>query len=220
MLLFSPRMKLPLLLAFVSTGLCATALRAADAPAIYENNFEAAALEKAPEGAMAIAGDFAVKADGAGKVLELPGEPLDTYGILFGPAGQADLSATARFFGTKTGRKFPTFGVSLGGVGGYRLIMSGGKKTLEFFKGDEAVKSVPFEWTSGDWTKLRLQVRKAGDGFVIEGRAWSAAGAEPKEWQISLEVKEAPPTGRAGLWGSPYSGTPIRFDDLVITAAK
>jgi len=213
-------MKLPVLVAILSTSLLAAPIRAAEPAPVFANDFEAAAVEKAPEGAMAIAGDFAVKPDGANKVLELPGEPLDTFGILFGSAGQGDLSATARFFGTKTGRKYPTFGVSLGGVGGYRLIMSGGKKSLEIFKGDEAVKSVPFEWTSGDWTKLRLQVRKAGGGWVIEGRAWPATGAEPKDWQISLEVKDTPSTGRAGLWGSPYSGTPIRFDDLVITAAR
>jgi hypothetical protein len=209
-------MKLLLPLAFVFTGLLAVA----GAAPTYENNFESAPAEKAPEGAMAIAGDFMVKQEGGNKFLELPGEPLDTFGILFGPAGQGDLVARAKFFGTKTGRKFPAFGVSLGGVGGYRLMMSGGKKSLEIFKADEVVKSVPFEWTSGEWTLLRLQVRKAGAGWIVEGKAWSATGSEPKDWQISLEVKEAPPAGRAGLWGSPYSGTPIRFDDLVIEPAS
>ncbi|HYR59461.1 MAG TPA: hypothetical protein VEO95_12560 [Chthoniobacteraceae bacterium] len=207
---------IPLAVAFA--GLLCSVSAGADVKPIYENNFESAALDKAPEGAMAIAGDFLVKQEGGNKFLELPGEPLDTFGILFGPAGQTDLSATAKFFGTKTGRKYPAFGVSLGGVGGYRLIMSGGKKMLEIFKGDEVVKSVPFEWTSGEWTKLRLQVRKAGGGYVVEGKAWPASAAEPKDWQISLEVKDAPPTGRVGLWGSPFSGTPIRFDDLVVTS--
>ena len=82
------------------------------------------------------------------------------------------------------------------------------------------VKSVPFEWASGEWTTLRLQVRKAGAGWVVEGKAWPATGAEPTGWQISIELKEAPSAGRAGLWGSPYSGTPIRFDDLVIAPAS
>ena len=213
-------MKLHLPLALVLTGLLSTGSAAADAKPVYENNFESGALDKAPEGAMAIAGDFMVKQEGGNKFLELPGEPLDTFGILLGPAGQGDLSATARFFGTKTGRKFPAFGVSLGGVGGYRLMMSAGKKMLEIFKADEVVKSVPFEWASGEWTTLRLQVRKAGAGWVVEGKAWPATGAEPTGWQISIELKEAPSAGRAGLWGSPYSGTPIRFDDLVIAPAS
>jgi hypothetical protein len=53
------------------------ALHAADAP-LYKNDFEAAALDKEPEGMLITAGDFKVKAEGSGKVLELPGEPLDT----------------------------------------------------------------------------------------------------------------------------------------------
>ncbi|MGB8169660.1 MAG: hypothetical protein WCF18_19320 [Chthoniobacteraceae bacterium] len=210
-------MKPTLPLALVLSGLVTFAAGAAP---VYENNFESATMEKAPEGAMAIAGDFLVKAEGGNKFLELPGEPLDTFGILLGPAGQGDLDASAKFFGTKTGRKFPAFGVSLGGVGGYRLMMSAGKKMLEILKGDEVVKSVPFEWTSGEWTTLRLQVRKAGAGWLVEGRAWPSTGTEPKDWQITLELKDAPSAGRAGLWGSPYSGTPIRFDDLVITPAS
>lgn len=213
-------MKSHLPLALLVTGLLCASGAAADSKPTYENNFESAAVDKAPEGAMAIAGDFMVKQDGANKVLELPGEPLDTFGMLLGPAGQGDLNASAKFFGTKTGRKFPAFGVSLGGVGGYRLVMSGGKKALEIFKADEVVKSVPFEWASGEWATLRLQVRKAGAGWVVEGKAWPSKGAEPKEWLISLELKDAPPAGRAGLWGSPYSGTLIRFDDLVIAPAS
>jgi hypothetical protein len=214
-------MKPILPLAFVLTALFSAANSGAGAKPIYENNFESAAVDKPPEGALVIAGDFQVKQEGGNKFLELPGEPLDTFGALFGPAGQGDSSAQARFFGTKKGRKFPAFGISLGGVGGYRLMVSAAKKSLEIFKGDEVVKGVPFEWTSDAWTTVRLQVRKGKDGgCVVEGKAWPSAGLEPKDWQITLEAKEAPPTGRAGLWGSPYSGTPIRFDDLVITPAS
>jgi hypothetical protein len=209
-------MKLLLPLALAFSGLCSLVCFADDPRPAFEANFEDGTVDKAPKGAMAIAGDFAVKEEGGNKFLELPGEPLDTFGMLFGTAGQADWSATARFFGTKTGRKFPAFAISLGGVGGYRLAMSGGKKSLELFKGDEVVKSVPYEWVSGEWTKLRLQVRKNGEAWVVEGRAWLASAPEPKDWQISLESPVAPPTGRAGLWGSPYSGTAIRFDDLVV----
>jgi hypothetical protein len=39
-----------------------------------------------------------------------------------------------------------------------------------------------------------------------------------KEWMISLDEKSPPPAGRPSIWGSPYSGTPIRFDDLMVTA--
>jgi hypothetical protein len=193
---------------------------ASAAEPIYKNDFESAAVGKPPEGAMVISGDFVVKQEAGGKFLELPGEPLDTFGLLVGPAGQGDLSASARIFGTKKGRKFPAFGISLGGVGGYRLVVSAGKKTLEIFKGDEVKTSVPFDWTSDAWTTLRLQVRKTADGCVVEGKAWASDGTETAAWLIRLEEKSAPPQGRAGVWGSPYSGTPIRFDEIVVAPAS
>lgn len=194
-------------------------LHAAGAP-LYQNDFEAAEIDKEPEGMLITAGDFKVKQDGAGRILELPGEPLDTFGLLFGPSQKAGVTASARFFGTKKGRKFPTYGVSLGGVGGYRLQMSPAKKALEIFQGDEGRHSVPFEWTDAAWISLRVQTRKAGEGWVVEGKAWPAGTPEPAAWTITFPVKDEPPAGRAGIWGSPYSGTLIRFDDLLLLPAS
>jgi hypothetical protein len=209
-------------LALLATGLLLAAPLAAEpVKPLYQNDFEGVAVDAVPEGMMVMAGLFTVKQGKDGKFLELPGEPLDTFGALFGPAGQGDLSVSARFFGTKQGRKFPSFGLSLGGVGGFRLVVSPGKKALEIFRGDEVKTSVPFEWVSEAWTSLRLQLRKGKDGaWLVEGKAWPSGGAEPAQWMVTLEEKEEPATGRAGLWGSPYSGTPIRFDDLVIKPAS
>ncbi len=194
------------------------AARAAE-PA-YTNDFQAAPVGKPPEGMMVMAGDFAVREEGGNKFVELPGAPLDTFGLLFGPSQPPGRDANARFFGAKQGRKFPAFGLSLGGVGGYRLQVSAGKKAIEIFKGDESRTSVPYEWPTGAWVKLRLRERKAAGGWVIEGKAWPAEAAEPAEWNIKLEVKADPPTGRAAVWGAPYAGTPIRFDDLRVEAGS
>ncbi len=190
-------------------------LHAAEAP-LYQNDFEAAALDQEPDGMLITAGDFQVKQVEGGKVLELPGDPLDTFGLLFGPSQKAGVTASARFFGTKKGRKFPTFGVSLGGVGGYRLQVSPAKKALEIFQGDEGRLTVPFAWTDAAWTSLRIQTRKTGDDWVVEGKTWPAGTPEPAAWTITFAVKDEPPAGRAGIWGSPYSGTLIRFDDLLL----
>ena len=65
-------MKVPFPFVLMLAGIGLAAGRAGAAP-IYENNFESAAVDKAPEGAMAIAGDFTVRQDGGNKVLELPG---------------------------------------------------------------------------------------------------------------------------------------------------
>jgi hypothetical protein len=206
---------LPLLFALV---LAAHALLAAEP--LYTNNFESAPVGKPPEGMMVMSGDFTVKQDAEGKFLELPGEPLDTFGLLFGPSTAADVTASARFFGTKTGRKYPTFGVSVNGVGGYRLQVSPGRKTLELYKGDELRTSVGYEWPSGTWVQLQIEVRKRGEKeCVVEGKAWPIGTPMPKTAMITLTDPEPASAGRAGIWGSPYSGTPIRFDDLVLAPA-
>ncbi len=203
-----------------AASLAALSLPLHAADPIYKNDFESAAVDKAPSDVMIMAGGFEVKQDGANKVLELPGEPLDTFGMLFGPSTKDDITATARFFGTKKGRKFPTFGLSLNGVGGYRLQVSPAKNAIEFVKGDETKLSVPYTWTSDKWTTLRITVRKEGAGWVIEGKAWAEGENEPQKPMITAEEPKEPAAGRAGIWGSPYSGTPIRFDDLLIMPLK
>lgn len=192
---------------------------AAEAPKpLFSENFDAVAPGKLPAGFKVLAGGFVVQQDGSARFIELPGAPLDTFGVLFGPSEKPPIAASAKIFGTKTGRKFPAFGLSLGGAGGYRLQVSAAKKALEIFKGDEMRASIPFEWTSGAWTQLRLQVRPEGTGCVVEGKAWAADTAEPKEWLVKYEATEPATPGQAGVWGNPFSGTPIRFDDLAVAA--
>jgi hypothetical protein len=168
---------------------------------------------------MVLSGEFAVKAEGANKFLELPGAPLDTFGVLFGPTQQSDVTATAKFQSRKQGRKFPTFGISLNGVAGYRLQINPAKKALELLKNDEARAHIEFAWESEQWTALRIQVRHVGAKWRIEGKAWLATAQEPREWMIAVEESDEPPSGRAGVWGMPFSGHPIRFDDLAVARA-
>ena len=188
---------------------------------VYANDFQSAEVGKTPKDFVVISGAFTVQQDGGDQFLELPGAPLDMFGALFGPSQTEGLSVTAKFFATKTGRKFPAFGLSLNGVGGYRLQVSAGKKQIEIFKGDDARTSVPFEWADAKWLSLRIQARKTPAGaWVIEGKAWPAADAEPEKWSVVLEETAAPAAGRPGVWGSPFSGTPIRFDDIAVTPIR
>ena len=193
---------------------CAAAAFAQTKP-LYENNFEQGAAGKLPDDMMVISGDFTIVADGTNKVLELPGAPLDSFAVLFGPTESADVAVSARILGTAKGRRAPTFGVGLGGVGGFKLQMSPGKKALELLKDQEVKASGTFDWKSGAWTQFRFQVRKLKDGgWKIEGKAWPHGGAEPKEWAIDFVDKEEPVAGKASVLGSPFAGTPIGFDDL------
>src|SRR6266480_897072 len=180
---------------------------------LYENNFETAQVGKVPEDFLVLDGGFAVKTEGGNKFLELPGSPLDSFGVQFGPSGNPEVAVSARVKGEGKGRRFPTFGVGLNGVAGYRLQVSPARKLLELYRDQELKGSAPFDWKSGAWTNLRLQVRKdKAGGWKIEGKAWVEGSAAPA-WMIAMDDKEEPPSGRASVFGSPYSGMPIQFDD-------
>ena len=184
---------------------------------LFENDFEKAVAGKLPDEFMSLNGEFAVREEQGNKMLELPGAPLDSYAAQFGPAEIADVVVGARIFSTAKGRRFPTFGVGLNGVSGYKLQVSPAKKALELLKDQDVKMSVAFDWKPGAWTQLRLQVRKVKEGeWRIEGKAWSHGNAEPDAWMISCDEKEEPVAGRASVMGSPFSGTPIWFDDLKV----
>lgn len=200
----------------------ALAASAADAP-LYQNDFEKAEAGKLPDGFMVMQGEFAVKDLGTNKVLELPGAPVDSFSVLFGPVTNASVAVEARVFSTAKGRRMPTFGVGLGGVAGYKLQIAPGKKAVDLILGDGeqqvVVASTPFSWESGAWTQCKLQIRKAGDSaWRIEAKAWKAGDPEPKDWLIAFDAKEELIAGQASVLGSPLSGAPIWFDDLKVAS--
>ena len=185
---------------------------------LYENNFEAAEIGKAPAEFLVLDGGFVVKEEKGNKFLELPGAPLDSFAVQFGPAEAENIAVSARIKGSAKGRRYPTFGIGLNGAAGYRLQVSPGKKELEIYKDQEAKASARYQWSSGKWTRLRLQVRKTGEAdWKIEGKAWDEGNPEPEHSMLSVEAKEAPATGKASLFGSPFAGTPIQFDDVVVS---
>ena len=188
--------------------------------ALYTNDFEMAETGSLPHDLMVLGGEFVVRADGRNKVLELPGAPLDSFGVQFGPTEKENIAVSARIFGTARGRREPTFGVGLCGVSGWKLQVAPGKKAIELLKDLESKVSSPFDWKTGEWTQLRLQIRKIKDGaWRVEGRAWQG-GSEPKEWMISFDEKEEPVTGRSSVLGSPFAGTPLWFDDLRVERSE
>ncbi len=191
-------------------------IRAEDTKPLYENNFESAEVGKVPDDFLVLDGGFVVKSDGKNKYLELPGAPLDSFGVLFGPTEKSDLEVSARIYGTNKGRRYPTFGVGLNGQEGYKLQVSPGKKMLELYKADEVIASVGFDWKSGQWTMMKLSVHQAGKQWIVEGKAWTQGASEPKLPMVTSEQRFEPPAGRASIWGQPYATTPIWFDDLLV----
>jgi len=193
--------------------------RAAGTNVLYHNDFEQSAVDTLPEGFLALDGDFKVKEAEGNKLLGLPGAPAESfYGVLFGPVTNSGVCVSARIYGTATKRRYPSFGVGLGGATGFCLRVSPGKQMLELYQGEEVRTNTPFAWKTGTWTLLRLQIRAVADqAWKIEGKAWPQGAEEPKEWTLVAEEKEAPTGGRQSVWGTPYSGTPIWFDDLEVT---
>jgi hypothetical protein len=182
---------------------------------LFENNFEKETVGKVPENFLVLDGGFAVKEEAGNKFLELPGSPLDSYSVQFGPTDSSNIVVSARINSTAKGRRFPTFGVGLNGIAGYRLQLSPARKSLELYKGDTAKTSAPFDWNSGHWLNLRLQIRATNPSeWKVEGKVWSAENPEPSNWMVAIDEKEVPVSGRPSVFGSPFGGTPIQFDDL------
>jgi hypothetical protein len=186
---------------------------------LFEQDFSKVDLNQVPADFLVLDGQFAVKEEGGNRFLELPGAPLDTFGALFGPSAPAGLQVSGRILSTKQGRKFPIFGVGVNGVPGFRLQVAPAKKALELFKGEELKLTVPFDWQSGEWTQFKLQIRKVDGAFKVDGKVWQGA-MEPKDWQVRFEDKDETPAGRPAIWGMPVAGTPIRYDDLKVTAVE
>jgi hypothetical protein len=213
-------MKLFLHIGFVAAGLftAASLIQAQGAKPLFEEGFQSAKVGEVSEAFMVLDGQFAVGEEEGNRFLELPGAPLESFGVLFGPNESDGIEVTARIFGTKSGRKFPTFAVGLNGVGGYKVRVAPAKNAIELVKGDDIKASVPFKWTSGQWTQFRLSVRKSGAGVRIAAKAWQGT-EEPKDPLLQHDESEKLPPGKAGVWGMPFAGTPIRFDDLRIVSA-
>jgi hypothetical protein len=192
---------------------------AADPKLLFQSDFKNAAVDALPDGFQALEGDFKVKDTGTNKVLELPAAPAESfYGVLFGPVTNSGVRVGARVYGTATKRRYPTFGVGLSGAQGYCLRVSPAKQAVEIFKGDEFCTNAPYTWNPGVWTQLRLQVSAAaGQTWKVQAKAWPQGADEPKEWTLTVEDKTPPAAGRASLWGTPFSGTPVWFDDLTVT---
>lgn len=191
------------------------------AAALFECDFSKLPPGRLPDTFMVLNGEFAVAEVDGNRCLELPGAPLDTFSVLFGPPQATNVAVSARVFGAAKGRRSPTFAIGLGGVSGYKLRISPGKEALELVKDEELRASVPFQWKSGAWTRLKLQVRRSPDGaLTVEGKAWPDGAPEPAAWLIARDEPATPVSGRASVIGSPFSGTPIRFDDLLLTKAE
>lgn len=184
-------------------------------PAEYFTDFHNVAPGKIPDDLMVLSGEFAVGENRGKRFLEIPGEPLDTFGVLFGPADFVSGDISAMVWGEASGKRFPEFGIGSNDTGGIKLWVFASQQRLELRRGDDVIASAPFVWHSTTWTYLRLRVSKTADNhFHIDGKSWNDGTPEPRTWMVGADVSDPLSAGRASLWALPFSGAPLRFTDL------
>ena len=195
-------------------------LISADAPSNYHQDFQKSDNGSLPEELLVINGTFTVHTEGDQKFLQLPGEPLDTFGFMLGADDHNSITASVR--AQSIGKRFPEFGVGLCGAAGYRLWLQPSIGELQILKGDNVKAAKPYDWKSATWLTLRLQLTKQNNKTTIQGKIWPRGTPEPKDWTLTFDdpQTEKPPKGRPSVWGIPYSGTPIDYDDIAIMVIK
>jgi hypothetical protein len=185
----------------------------------FKFDLEAWAEGIPPKEVFVIDGTFRVGTKDGSKTLVVEPEPIVDAGAQLGESSVGASSIEAKVLASKRGRSYPRFGVSIHGMSGYRLIVNCAKKQLELIKGETVVKSAPFTWTTDVWTKVKLWAKQTeGSKWLISGKAWPATEAEPADPQITHSDPAFKGTGKATVWGTPFSEMPIFFDDLSITA--
>lgn len=168
-----------------------------------------------PAEVFVVDGTIRIKEKDGNKAIEIGIDPLVDGCAMLGSSANGSASIQARAFASKNGRSFPRFGIGVHGQSGYRLIVLCAKKELQLVKNDQVIKSAPYEWTSDAWMNLKLEALKDAQGkWSISGKAWPAGVAEPAEPQIKHEDSTLKGQGKCSIWGTPFSGTPIYFDDV------
>lgn len=169
-------------------------------------------------------GDFAVAEQPAPtgeavKFLRMPGAPLGEHGALLGPAQEAGVTMeiVASIRSDNTRRRKPRFGVGLAGIGGPRLRVAAMSGKIEIARNDAPLATTPFAFTPNVWHKLRLRLERDGDAMVALGKVWRADQPEPAEWTLRHTLEQPTTPGRPSIWGAPYSGRPIDYDDIAFT---
>jgi hypothetical protein len=193
------------------------ALAAAPAGQVaYHNDFQQAEPGSLPEEMLLLSGTFAVKQEGDNRYLELAPQGLGGFGVMLGPAGQ-HTAIEARIRSSPRGRRFPEFGIGLGGMNGFKLWLMPAIDELRIIRDEyDIVARAPYHWKGGTWTHLRMEIVEGEGKWIIRGKAWEEGAQPPKDWTVQWEQNTPPRSGRATLWGTPYAETAIGFDDVVI----
>jgi hypothetical protein len=186
----------------------------------FEFDFEDWAEGQPREEAFVVDGKFAVATKDGGKALVAEVGELVEACVLLGDSAKGSASIQARVFSSRKGRSLPRYSIGVHGQSGYRLVVAPAKKELQLTKGEEVVKAVPLDWPNEAWFNVKLEVTKVEEKrWSVVAKAWPQDKEEPVSAQIEHEDATLRGQGKCSLWATPYSGTPIYFDDVKIAVA-
>ena len=187
-------------------------------PAIFEETFSKEDKELSDD-FFVMDGHFIPKKLGNNYALFMLPTPLKTNGCLMGPDLKGDVIVSADVFAGKRGRTFPVFGVGTHGLTGFRLYLKPsprGAALQIIYNETQVIGSAEYKgWTTDNWTSMKLLVRKVGENVEVFGKAWQQNEKEAA-WQVSYKGKLKIEEGQSSIWGIPYSGRDMFFDNLRI----
>lgn len=189
---------------------------------LWAQDFESVEVGLEPDDTLVLNGQFTVEQEqGGNKALALPGAPLETMNILLEPSRGTGTAIRASIKGEKTGRREPAFGVGLGGASGYRFMLFPQRGVVELLLDEQPLAKSEYKWAGGSWTLMKLEVSEAeGGAWLVRGKVWNKETPEPADWNIQWKATEEPPVGQASLWGLPYSGKTLWYDDVEYSEKK
>jgi len=191
-------------------------------PLPWEENFDAAAADSFPQHWTNTGMKFVVREVGGRKVLVKTTEGsslLSRARAFMGPADFSDYTVEADMLATTRRRQVGDAGVL---AQRYSLVLFGNAQKLELTPWQpetERVASVPFEWKTDTWYRMKLRVENLPDGRVrASGKVWPAGEAEPAAWTVERVDPIGNRQGSPGIFGSALAE--IYFDNLKVYQNK
>ena len=184
---------------------------------VFHEDFSNTPLGTEPESLFILDGAYSVQTAGNNeKVLALPGTPTGDYGLLFGPKikGKA-VELCFSFYASSRGRRMPSIAASVGGVRGLRLRLNPAARNLTFSLDETVLKEIPLDWKGKQWWRVRFRVIP-GTGTHVMCKLWPSSEVETVDWVLDEVFQVEYKGGKCALWGFPYAGTAILFDEITV----
>ncbi len=134
----------------------------------------------------------------------------------FGPTDLSDYTVTADVRAAEGTAKLPDIGVI---AQRYTLDMMGESQQLQIRTWTAQLRmarSVPFEWKSGTWYRLKFVATVEGDQAVLRAKAWPRDENEPSEWTLTATDDAPNRNGSPGLFGN-ATNSEIFIENVSVT---